>query len=259
MRFLAISLFVTTLFSTGCVTYWKGKEITADVAALQGQVEQLTESQRTHRERFERSSTELDARLAKFETTLVEAIEKLRTNSADSGVVIDELQKEIALLRGELATFQHKVRQDGPQGPPVVEPPSGGPQLPSDRVALYKYGHERWKAGECAEAVRAFMQLADKHPDYDFADNALALAAECQLRNKEHGASLRTLKIITQKYKKGDKMDDALVLMADNFAALGQCQRAVLFLETVVKDHPTSNRLKEAKRKLRKTKAACKN
>jgi TolA-binding protein len=258
MHFLRICLVLTSLLSVGCVTHWRGKAIETDVAAIQGQVEQLTEDQRTLRERFNKTSTDLDARLGKLDASLREAIEKLRTNSADSGLVMDDLQREIALLRGELATFQHKASQGDVQGPPVIDKPVGGPQLPSEKGKLYKYGYERKQANECDEAVRAFMTLYQKFPKYPYTDNGLFLAADCQLTTKDHGASLRTLKIITQKYKKGDKMDDALILMADNFQALGQCERAILFLETVVNDYATSNRRKEAKRKLRKTKRKCK-
>ncbi len=258
MHLFRVCLVLTSLQLAGCVTYWRGKEMQTDIAAVQGQVEQLTEDQRTIRDHLKKTSTDLDARLAKLETSLTEAIEKLRTNSADSGLVMDDLQREIALLRGELATFQHKATLTQPQATPAIDAPAAGPQLPSDKAKLYEYGHERWKANECDEAVRAFMTLYERFPKYAYTDNGLALAADCQLNAKDHPASLRTLKIITQKYKKGDKIDDAFVLMADNFSALGQCERSILFLETVVKDYATSNRLKEAKRKLRAARRSCK-
>ena len=45
--------------------------------------------------------------------------------------------------------------------------------------------------------------------------------------------------------------------MHDNFVALGQCQQAVLFLESMINDHPTSNRIDEARKKLKETKRGC--
>ena len=258
MRFITVLTVLSTLCASGCVSYWKGKEMQSDIVALQGQVEQLTDDQRTVRKKLDDSSKSLSARLANLDKSLTDAIGRIRSNSADAGVVLDELQQEIAVLRGEIATFQHKNTQAATTGAPVVDAPIGAPQLPEDKAELYRYGYERKQANDCPEAIRAFLVLSERFPKYSRTDNGLALAAECQFQAKKYGASLRTLKLITEKYKKGDKYDDALFMMAENFSALGQCKQALIFLETVVAEYPTSNRHKEAKRKLKATKKSCK-
>ena len=246
-----------SVLMVGCVPYWHGTEMRADIAAAQGQIEQLTDDQRKQREALAAAQKELGDRLTRVYTKLKDAVEKLRTNSADGGLEMDELKREMALLRGELATFQHKQRLER-DSLPQIEAAAGASQLPSDVSDLYRYGYERKMANDCQEAMRAFVKLARAFPKHKRADNALALTAECQYIKKDYPGSLRTLKMIVDKYPKGDKVDDALVLMHDNFQALGQCQQALVFLETMVADHPGSNRIREAKRKLRKTKRTCK-
>ena len=258
MRLSVLSLTVL-LLTVGCVPYWHGKEMRADIAAAQVQLEQLTEDQRAQRQALKTSTDSLTKRLQKLEATLSKDIEKLQVNSADGGSAMDDLRREMAMLRGEIATFKHKQKEEQKaDGLPQFDAVAGAPALPKKAADLYRYGYERKMANDCANAIRAFVKLARTFPKHSRADNSLALTAECQYLKKDYTASLRTLKIIVDKYPKGDKADDALVLMHDNFMALGQCKQALVFLEAMVSDHPSSNRIKEARRKLRKTRRACK-
>ena len=258
MRLTVLSLAVIT-FALGCVPYWHGKEIRADIAAAQGQLEQLTEDQRKQRKALKATTDTLTKRIEGLEAKLSTDIKKLQLNSADGGSAMDELRREMAMLRGEMATFKHKQKQEQKaDGLPQFDAVAGAPALPKKAAELYRYGYERKMANDCGNAIRAFVKLARTFPKHNRADNSLALTAECQYLKKDYTASLRTLKIIVDKYPKGDKADDALVLMHDNFMALGQCKQALVFLEAMVADHPSSNRIKEARRKLRKTRRACK-
>lgn len=255
LRCLALAVLVPAL--SGCVTYWKGQEIDAELKALQGQVEQLVEDQRTTRESHQKTLASLDARVVALEGELEQSLARLRTSSADSGLELQKLRDELAAIKGEIETVKHKAASQPDDGLPAITPPAGAPPLPDNPAELYRYGYEAKQRNDCPEAIRAFVKLARSFPDYGRSDNGLALAAECQYASQDYPGSLRTLKLITDKYPTGDKVDDALVLMHDNFLALGQCKQAVLFLESMIKDHPTSNRIDEARTKLRETKRAC--
>ena len=255
LRFLSLAVLLPAL--SGCVTYWKGQEMDAELKALQGQVEQLVEDQRTTREKNQKTLGTLDARVAALEGELAQSLDRLRTSSADSGLELQKLRDELAAIKGEIETVKHKAASQPDDGLPVIAPPAGAPPLPGNPAELYRYGYNAKQRNDCPEAIRAFVELARSFPDYGRSDNGLALAAECQYAGQDYPGSLRTLKLITDKYPNGDKVDDALVLMHDNFLALGQCKQAVLFLESMVKDHPTSNRIDEARAKLQKTRKAC--
>lgn len=251
------ALFVSSTALSGCVTYWRGQEMDSEIKAMQGQIEQMVEDHRTTREQNNKTLATLEARVTALEGEIENSLERLRSNSADSGLELQRPRDELASLRGEIETVRHKAAATPEDGLPTLNPPVGAPALPDNPADLYRYGYERKQGNDCAEAIRAFVKLARSYPDYGRSDNGLALAAECQYAQQDYPGSLRTLKMITDKYPQGDKVDDALVLMHDNFVALGQCQQAVLFLESMINDHPTSNRIDEARRKLRETKRAC--
>jgi TolA-binding protein len=232
----------------------------ADVDALKARVDQLGDSHHETRKRFGTEIEGLKVSVNGITKTLDSAIKNLRTTSADSGLDISDLQQELAALRGELATFQHRLEQakaDEKPATPEISVPSGAPQLPNEPVELYRYGYERKKGDDCTEAQRAFLKLVRDFPQYERAPNSLALSAECQFGEKDYEGSLRTLKKLIGDYPKSNKTDDAMVLMHDNFLAMGQCKKAQVFLENMLDEYPKSNRAREARRKLKNTRKKC--
>ena len=242
---------------SGCVSYWKGREMQADTTAVQAQVEQMVDDQRRVRENLKKQVNSLTEKLTVIEKSLNEAISRLQDTSAGSGLIIERLKQEIASLKGELETFKHKAAQEKASPLPLAGDAAKGPQLADNPADLYLYGYQHKVKNDCKEAIRAFAKLAHNFPEYERTDNGLALAAKCQFDQKEYYASLRTLKVITEKYPKGDKVDDAYILMHDNFLALGQCEQAIAFIETVIEQHPSSNRIGEAKKKVKATRKQC--
>ena len=242
----------------GCVTYWQGKEMQAEIVALQGQVDQLTDDQRNTRERVQTELEVLKVKIEKTSQKLNSAVDNLQTNTADSGLVLEDLQRELAMLKGDIAVLEYKRKSQSDGAESAYGIPDVGLQLPNDPVELYRFGYEQKQAEDCTAALGAFFKLARDFPEYDRTDNALALAAECQFAEQDYKGSMRTLKDLLNKYPKGDKADDALVLMHDNLMALKKCKQALAFLESMVDGHPRSNRIKEAKAKLKKTRRQCK-
>jgi TolA-binding protein len=249
----------------GCYPYWKGTDHEESIVALQGQVEALTEGQRTLRQQQEAKAAELGERIAEVEKRLGESISQLQGGSAERGLEFDKLTQELRELRGELAEIKHKLENAGPLGPVVATAPGseptaaapGAPPLPEDEAGLYRFGWERKRDGNCDDAIRAFTQFATKYPGSKQADNALFLLAECQYAKADYTGSIRSLQAILKSYGQGDKVDDALILMHDDFVALGRCKDAQPFLETLLADYPKSSRAAEAKKKLADTKKSC--
>jgi TolA-binding protein len=246
-------LLASALSTSGCVSYWRGKEIDSDIAALNARMDALTEAQR---EAQKKQLALLQERLTELETRLTDAISQLQRGSADAGLELDKLREELRQTRGELEAAKQKAAQQENTGVVVATPP-GAPPLPTTDAELYAYGYDRHKAGDWDEAVRALNEYATKFPGSERADNALYLMSEALSSKKDFAQSSRGLQTILQKYPKGDKVDDAYVLMHDNFVALGQCKNAIPFLETLISDQPTSNRVADAKKKLAQTKKGC--
>ena len=260
LLFKASLLALAAVAQTGCVSYWRGQEIDAEIKAQQGQIEQINDGNRKNREKASRDQAALEGRIAELERKFNTAIEGLQTGSANNMAVIDQLRADLNSIRGEMAEMTHKLASEANalavEGVPVNAP--GAPPLPQDAVDLYKYGWGKRNENDCAEATRAFAEFARKFPTNDKADNALFLVAECQFQGKDNSHSINSLRTIMQKYPKGDKVDDALELMHDNFAALGKCKDGLPFLETLVADYPKSSRINAAKKKLADAKRTCK-
>ncbi|MEZ4469760.1 MAG: tetratricopeptide repeat protein [bacterium] len=254
---------VIAVSQTACVSHWRGEKIEADIVALEGRLDQQVEDLRSLRAGLQEDLGKVAAQLMQTERKLVESIERLQSGNADNMLIIEQLREELNTARGELARIEHQMpgKPTGALpdvGDPAVPAPVGAPALPEDAAELYRYGYERKQAGDCAEAIRAMATFAQKFPDNNRADNSLFLLAECQFEQKEHTASIRTLQTVMNSYSKGDKVDDALVLMHDNFVALGRCKDALPFLETLIAEYPRSNQAKVAQTKLKRTKQGCK-
>lgn len=122
---------------------------------------------------------------------------------------------------------------------------------------LYRRGWSRLQRGGCAHARPVLDTLIRKHPDHPRADNALYLMAECQFRDRNHTASISTLRSLMAKRGQSEKRDDAMLLMHDNLLALARCDEAEGYLKTLLASHPTRDVLDEARTRLAAHRARC--
>jgi len=106
-RLLPVAFLVASSTS-GCVSYWRGKELDADIAALNARVDALTDSQR---EAQKKQLALLQERLSELETRLGEAITQLQRGSADAGLELDKLREELRQTRGELEAAKQKAAE----------------------------------------------------------------------------------------------------------------------------------------------------
>lgn len=252
-RLLCLAGLLAASTLSGCVSYWRGKEIDSDIAALGNRMDALTESQR---EAQKKQMALLEERLNDLNNRLGQAIEQLQRGSADAGVEIDNLKAQLAKALGDLEVYKQKAAQQEATGVTVATPP-GAPQLPGSEAELYKYGYDRHKANDWDEAIRALNEFAVKYPGSSQADNAIYLMAAALSAKSDFAQSSRALQTILQKYPTGDKVDDAYMLMHDNFVAMGQCKNAIPFLESLIADQPKSSLVGDAKKKLAQTRKAC--
>jgi len=254
MRAYLALLLITPLVS-GCVTHWRGKEIEANLAALQAQVDLQSEQGRAHARKVEEM---LETRLGDLERRLGEAIAQLQKGSADTGIDLEKLRDELKRVQGELAETREKLKtSEAAAELGVTVAPAPGETLPEAEPDLYRAGYDKYKAQDWEGAVRVFSAYTNKFPGAPQADNAFYLMAEALTQREDFPASIRVLQVVLQKYSSGDKVDDAHVLMHDNFVAMKRCKDAMPFLETLIAEFPSSSRVADAKKKLAATKRTC--
>lgn len=252
---LLITLLVLSTVMPGCVSHWRGREMRSDILALRGQMDQLVEAHRAQKNQLSQTVKSFEKRLDAFDKHLDKSIGNLRTTSANSGSTLDELRKTIQDLRGELAEIKFKNIQQT-QDVDGLTPPKSAP-LPQSRRALFNFGAKHFESGDCSNAIRAFETFSKRFATDANTDNALAMVGDCQIQQGHYRDALRTLKVILDTFSKGEKVDDALFLMHKSFIGLGKCKKAKVFIETLVSDHPKSNRIKAAKAALKSLKKTC--
>jgi TolA-binding protein len=144
---------------SGCVSYWRGQEMDAEIKALEGRIDSQIEDLRGLRQNLQEDLVKVAAQLMQTEKKLVESIERLQTGNADNMVIIEQLREELNTARGELARIEHTMK-DGPTAlPDAAHGGAGGtggdggaaapagPALSEDPAELYRYGYERKQAG----------------------------------------------------------------------------------------------------------------
>lgn len=247
--------FATIAVLNGCVPYWQGKETEAEVLALRGQVDHLVEAHRKQKSDFEGKIAEFSVRLDTMSKRLSDSVVSLRTNSANSGSHIDEMRALVQQLQGEIAELRHRLPGNG-LVPSSVE--GNRSPLPEDKRALFNFGARAFETGNCVDAIRAFDGFVTRFPKDPNTDNALTLMGECLNQQGQFREAVRALSRIFTDFPNGEKVDDALYVMHESLKASGRCAKAKECLQTLLENHPRSNRKAAAKKALKTLKKQCK-
>ncbi len=256
MRLLLLLAVLASSSLSGCVSYWRGQDMQADLAGLQGQVDILKENQLKQRQLMSTNLERMSAEFRRMNEQLLASIAAVQTGAADTGLVLEELKRKYAEAQGKLEELQ---RQQAEAAEPIAKPvegPNASP-LPTEAAALYKYGYDKKKEGDCTEAIRAFATFYRSFKKHQRADSSLFLMADCQTQKGENTSAIQSLQVILKKYSKGKKVDDALLMMHDNFQALGRCKDAIVFLEELIANYPSSKPAKKARKKLARARRKC--
>lgn len=251
-----LPLLILSSLLPGCVSYWRGQEMQADLAGLQGQVDLLKENQQKQRQKMATNLQRMSAEFQRMNEQLLTSIQAVQSGAADTGLVLEELKSKYAEAQGKLEELQ---RQQAEASEPIVQPIErpNAPALPTEAAPLYKYGYDKKREGDCTEAVRAFATFYRKFKKHQRADSSLYLMADCQTQQGDNTGAIQSLQVILKRYSKGKKVDDALLLMHDNFQALGRCKDAIVFLEDLIADYPSSKPAKKARKKLARARKKC--
>jgi hypothetical protein len=132
-----LALLLITPLVSGCVTHWRGKEIEANLAALQAQVDLQSEQGRAHARKVEEM---LETRLGDLERRLGEAIAQLQKGSADTGIDLEKMRDELKRVQGELAETREKLKtSEAAAELGVTVAPAPGETLPVMAVHITRH------------------------------------------------------------------------------------------------------------------------
>jgi TolA-binding protein len=279
MRRAGIVSLLTAALSVGCITTKEeGLQLRSDVEIVREQVAAVKRDQDAARARMEEKLATISGRVRELEGTL----RSLRQADADSGVQMEKVIAEVQILRGELeeARFQlgetKKSVADIMARPPVevaaaaeapkVDAPAvtevDGKPVPAEAKAHLTFAQALYKEGKHSAALQAVDLFLAKHKsDKKLVDKANYLRAETLFQAAElakdaklkerayRQAILAYQKVLESKTSKD--VASAMFKIGLAFERLGYADNAIVFYETLIKEHGKSAMVKEAKKRVR--------
>lgn len=159
---------------------------------------------------------------------------------------VDQLQQEVAILRGRLEELTHKSIPDATD--------SNAPKVtqnldPQERV-IYEQAADLYRNGRYQEAAAGFADFIESYPDSSMASDASFYLGSSQYAAKDFANSIKTLQNLLQTNPKSSKAADALLVMAADNIELNDIKSAKQNLQRILQDYPNSKAAETAKNRL---------
>ncbi len=248
---------------------------------LEERIDRLEADKKDLEADLKKQKAKLDEQIAEVLATLEKVEKSANKTGADVTAQTEQLQADLAHLRGQLEQFGHQTTQlatafdnlkaatpPPPPEPAVADAPKDGkkpedkpkpPERPADKKEFAALVEKT-----CTEEPAGCRKIADewlrKFPRPDAASEVKGwapLAARVHYalgsafaEQKEPRAALSEFGEIVKNHGKSEQAPDALLKSADCFAALKMHEESKLALEEIVNSYPKSEAAKAAKAKL---------
>ena len=220
--------------------------------------------------RLDSLEDDLEAKRKELQEALAEASRVLRRNSADQGLLIEQIQVRLATIDGQIAELRMETvgaTQAQAQRSLEIQRRLGdvaraaGMDVPLDEAEIPKSKSAHWEALQKSHRInkhsytrslaRAYVQ---RYPKDEHADNAQYMIGSSYLKQEQAAAALGEFQKVLSTYRKGDALDETLYDMAQAFLEVRSCNDAGTALKALLKNHKSSRLAPQAKRLLRKVK-----
>lgn len=246
--------------SAGCVSASDGEQMRQEIDALKAEQSIIKESFQKREGEMAAAVVSARAEIQELQKLIREAEELLRSNVATAGVDLQRTREEVERLRGRSEEMEFKVaklEQDLLLFKQDVElrltPGSQAAQaqpLPENATELLKLGSSNVEK-DARQARRALEAFISRYPEDARIDEAIYLLGETYFNEKQHISSILEYQKILKTYPRSKRTADAMFRAGQGFRALGKCEQAKLFFETVIADHGKSDRAREARQELK--------
>lgn len=193
---------------------------------------------------------------------------------------LQQLQEEVARLRGTLEEQQYEIQQlkqqsleryqdldsrlsagvqpsapvpaPGMQGAAPVQPPAASAAAadPEKEKLFYDAAFDLIKAKDFAKADQAFSAFLRKYPSSQYAGNAQYWLGEVKLAEGDLQGAGRAFALVSQSYPQHQKVADSLYKLADVERRLGNADKARSILQQVIAQYPGTSAAQLAQREL---------
>ena len=226
-----LCLLLAAAAGTGCAGTAPGTREADNSAELREKLEAMGRDQQAYADRGE----DLAERLQRAEESLA------------------ALQERVAALEGPGAgTIAPVEASSSPAAGPPASPVAGtGADGTFDAAAAYASARDQHRERRFDEAVAAFSEILERAPDNDLADNARYWIGEARyLQRRFRPALAEFTKVLAYPYT--EKADDAQLMIARSYLALGESDQAMAAFRKLLQNYPGSEYVDEAREELRK-------
>lgn len=241
MRFaFSLALLLPLWTGSGClVLRAQHDELAAEVDRLEQQVAQRDQE-------LARMMTEAEQQAAAIEEKLREAEGLLRSNQASVGVRVDDLEVEVAQMRGTgddnrnaiaaITSGLDEMRADVESRINNIEASlNEATNIPESKQALYTEAESQLAAKAYKQARRLYRIYWSRYPEDKLGPEVRFKIGLTLYSERDFRSALGEFYWITQNARDSKILPDALYYSGLAFAKLGQCKDAIVYFEYVTK------------------------
>lgn len=262
----AVLVALSLLGGVGCVSsddieglHGRLNEIEKEIQALERkssskeEVARLNQSVSQQTTQLLKSNADTGIRLGELTTQM----ERLEAKLEDTNRRLAQLSQQIAETQTQTQGDLSRMRQSGGTVPGAT-PDDGAPPdatvagglRPSPRE-LYDSAYADYTKGRYALAIQGFQEYLDLYPNTDVSDNAQYWIGESHYAQKKYREAIADFDKLQKSWPKSDKAAAAFLKKGYGLLELGQKADAVVQLQYVIHEHPTSEEARLARTRLR--------
>jgi len=178
--------------------------------------------------------------------TLVDQSRQIRVQQADQ---IENLQQEIARLRGEVERLSYLAERNQQASAPASE--SSIQVADPAEQAAYDQAMQSFRAGQYPEATRALTQFIQTYPQSALVHEARFYRGSALYAIKDFKGSIAGLQAMISAAPNDPRAPDALLVMAASQVELNDLNGARASLQRIVKEYPDTHAAETAKNRLK--------
>jgi len=201
-------------------------------------------------------------------------IERLQAKLEDTNRRLAQLSQQIAETQGDLLRMRGGTSSVPPAGgaPPSMAPstspgssrvgepaPNSRPTVPTEAVVrpaaspseLYDTAYADYTKGRYALAIQGFQEYLEAYPNTDLSDNAQYWIGESHYAQKKYREAVADFDRLLKDWPKSDKAPAVLLKKGYALLELGQKAEAVVQLQYVIHEHPSSEEARLARARLK--------
>jgi TolA-binding protein len=206
-------------------------------------------------------------KVAELEDVLERATQVVTRSSADTGAQVEQLQQQIATQEGAIAELRHELsrlqeefreQQTDYEGRMKklarragIDMPLEEAEIPAEREPHWQAAVRAYEARDFSTARALYRAYVTRYREDARADDAQLAIGRSYLQEDRPATALGELRHVIADFQSGDAVPAALLDMADAFYRLHACTDARTALDALVRGHPRSPLVSQAREKLR--------